>query len=153
MTVKFSNPEVARFIDQQVHSGAYPTADALFEDAITRMMEEKSPTLTAEDWDAIAESDAEIERGETIDFDLFVSQLKYRLIVKSAAVCGGAARFSHTRIPVWIVERMRQLGVSEVDIMRNYPTLRAADIARAWEYVEAHPAEIAEAISTNEEDQ
>lgn len=73
-------------------------------------------------------------------------------IVKTPNVCGGNARFVRTRIPVWTVERMRQLGVSEIDILRSYPSLKAADLAQAWSYVAAFPDEIESAIRANETD-
>jgi uncharacterized protein (DUF433 family) len=72
------------------------------------------------------------------------------LIVSTPGVCGGAARIIRTRIPVWTLERMRQLGVSESDILRSYPTLKAVDLVQAWSYVELHRAEIEEQIRENE---
>jgi uncharacterized protein (DUF433 family) len=43
---------------------------------------------------------------------------------------------------VWVLEQSRRLGISEPDLLRSYPTLCAEDLARAWEYVRAHPQEI-----------
>lgn len=71
-------------------------------------------------------------------------------IVSSPNVCGGAARFIRTRIPVWTVERMWQLGISDSDILRSYPTLQATDLMQAWAYVQKHRAEIEQAIRDNE---
>jgi uncharacterized protein (DUF433 family) len=48
---------------------------------------------------------------------------------------------------------MRQLGVSESDILKSYPTLRAADLVQAWSYADHHRQEIEEAIRENEEEQ
>lgn len=73
-------------------------------------------------------------------------------IVSTANVCGGAARLIRTRIPIWTLERMRQLGLQEIDIMRSYPTLRAVDLVQAWSYAARHPDEIEKAIRENEED-
>jgi uncharacterized protein (DUF433 family) len=39
-----------------------------------------------------------------------------------------------TRIPVWVLVRSRQLGVSEADLLRSYPALHAEDLANAWAY-------------------
>lgn len=72
-------------------------------------------------------------------------------IVKTTDVCGGAPRIVRTRIPVWVLERMRQLGVSEAEILRSFPTLRAEDLVHAWAYVDVHRAEIDEQIRANEE--
>lgn len=73
-------------------------------------------------------------------------------IVSTPGVCGGVARIIRTRIPVWTLERMRQLGVSESEILRSYPTLRAVDLVQAWSYVEIHRDEIERQIRENEED-
>ena len=73
-------------------------------------------------------------------------------IVTSPNVCGGAARLIRTRIPVWTIERLRQLGASEVDILRSYPTLRAVDFVQAWTYAARNPTEIEKAIRENEEE-
>jgi uncharacterized protein (DUF433 family) len=73
-------------------------------------------------------------------------------IVHSAGVCGGVARIIRTRIPVWTLQRMRQLGVSEADILRSFPALRAIDLVQAWAYADAHPAEIEDQIQENEQD-
>jgi uncharacterized protein (DUF433 family) len=44
------------------------------------------------------------------------------------------------------------LGISEAELLENYPTLRAADLANAWAYAEAYLDEIETAIQENEED-
>jgi uncharacterized protein (DUF433 family) len=76
----------------------------------------------------------------------------YPSIVTTPTVCGGAARLIRTRIPVWTLERMRQLGCSEIDILRSYPNLRAIDLVQAWSYVAQHRSEIEQAIRDNEEE-
>ena len=75
----------------------------------------------------------------------------YPAIVATPSVCGGAARLIRTRIPVWAIERMRQLGFSEIDILRSYPSLRAVDLVQAWSYADRHRNEIDKAIRENEE--
>ncbi len=71
-------------------------------------------------------------------------------IEHTPGVAGGAACIVRTRIPVWVLENYRRLGWSEAQILHNYPTLRAADLANAWAYVAAHQAEIEQAIAENE---
>ena len=66
-------------------------------------------------------------------------------------VCGGEPCIIRTRIPVWLLERARQLGTSEAELLRAYPTLRAQDIVNAWAYVDAHRDEIGRQIAENEE--
>jgi len=66
------------------------------------------------------------------------------------SVSGGEACIVRTRIPVWVLEQSRRLGTSEADILRNYPSLRAEDLANAWAYVRAHREEINKQIEENE---
>jgi len=66
-------------------------------------------------------------------------------------ICGGEARLVRTRIPVWLLVRARELGSSEADLLRAYPSLRADDLTHAWRYARLHPEEIRDAIRRNEE--
>jgi uncharacterized protein (DUF433 family) len=72
-------------------------------------------------------------------------------IEKTPGVSGGEACIVRTRIPVWALEGYRRLGWNEAEILENYPTLRASDLAQAWAYVSARRAEIDKAILTNED--
>ena len=74
----------------------------------------------------------------------------FPLIVKTPEVCGGAARLVRTRIPVWVLERMRQLGISQNEILRSYPTLGRIDLLQAWSYADAHRLEMEREIRENE---
>ena len=71
-------------------------------------------------------------------------------IEKIPGVVGGDACIVRTRIPVWVLENFRRLGLSESKILANYPTLRAADLVNAWAYAESHKKEIDKAIQENE---
>lgn len=73
-------------------------------------------------------------------------------IEKTPGVCGGEARIVRTRIPVWVLEQSKRLGMSEADLLHSYPTLRAEDLANAWAYVRSYREEIDEDIRQNEED-
>ena len=66
-------------------------------------------------------------------------------------VCGGEPCIVRTRIPVWVLVQARQLGTSEAELLRAYPTLRTEDLANAWVYARSHRAEIEEQIRENEE--
>ncbi|MCI0358671.1 MAG: DUF433 domain-containing protein [Planctomycetaceae bacterium] len=81
-----------------------------------------------------------------------VDRLATPIIVATPGVCGGSARIIRTRIPVWTLARMRELGVSEADILRSFPALRAIDLVQAWAYLDTHRAEIEQEIRENEED-
>lgn len=72
-------------------------------------------------------------------------------IESTPGVCGGVARIVRTRIPVWVLERARQLGTTEGDVLRCYPTLRAEDLANAWAYSRSHRDEIECDIRENED--
>lgn len=72
-------------------------------------------------------------------------------IESRADVCGGDSCVVRTRIPVWLLHRMRQAGMSDAVILGNYPTLRAEDLANAWSYARNHLAEIQQLILENED--
>ena len=76
---------------------------------------------------------------------------QFPLIVHTPNVCGGSARLIRTRIPVWSIERMRQLGAKDVDILLCYPSLTAIDLVQAYSYVLSHREEIETDIRENEE--
>jgi uncharacterized protein (DUF433 family) len=65
-------------------------------------------------------------------------------------VSGGEPCIVRTRIPVWVLVQSRRLGMSEADILRSYPGLRAEDLANAWAYYRLHRAEIDQQIDDNE---
>lgn len=65
-------------------------------------------------------------------------------------VCGGEPCMIRTRIPVWVLEQARRQHVSDAEILRCYPSLRAEDLANAWGYVRSHKQEIDRQIAENE---
>ena len=71
-------------------------------------------------------------------------------IVRDPGVCGGDARLSGTRIPVWLLVQTHRLGLSEIEMLHSFPSLRAENLADAWAYYRAHPAEIEQDIEENE---
>lgn len=79
------------------------------------------------------------------------ADLQHSLIVKTPDVCGGAACMIRTRIPVWVLEQMRRLGVPEAEILQSFPALKAVDLVQAWSYANQHREEIDAAIRLNEE--
>jgi uncharacterized protein (DUF433 family) len=72
-------------------------------------------------------------------------------IEMTPGVCGGEPCIVRTRIPVWLLEQARRLGANDSDLLRSYPTLRAADLVNAWAYVRSHRDEIDQQIKENEE--
>ena len=67
-------------------------------------------------------------------------------------ICGGDACIVRTRIPVWVLIRSKQLGSSDVDLLKAYPNLRSDDLTNAWAYYRMHRDEIERQIQLNEED-
>jgi uncharacterized protein (DUF433 family) len=70
-------------------------------------------------------------------------------VVRTPGVCGGSARNDATRIPVWQLVEERKLGASEAQLLNDYRTLKARDLAAAWDYAEEHPEEIDQDIRRN----
>ncbi len=73
-------------------------------------------------------------------------------IETTQGVMGGAACIRNTRISVWMLEEARRLGISEANLLHNYPGLTARDLANAWDYVRSHQSEIEADIKANEGD-
>ena len=71
-------------------------------------------------------------------------------IESNPAVCGGEPCIVRTRIPVWLLVQLQRLGMSEAELLRNYPSLRAEDLANAWVYARQHREEIEQQIVDNE---
>jgi len=72
-------------------------------------------------------------------------------ISKTPGVCGGEACIAGTRIAVWLLVEAQQLGISEAQLLQDYPHITAADLVNAWAYADAYPEEIAAAIHANNE--
>ena len=77
------------------------------------------------------------------------NQAQYPTIEETPGVCGGSARISGTRIPVWALVEASNLGVSEAQILLDYPNLRAVNLVDAWSYASDHKNEIAAQIHRN----
>ncbi len=63
-------------------------------------------------------------------------------VVRDADVCAGDARIAGTRIPVWILHQLKQLGETDAGLLEQYPNLTEQDLRSAWRYVESHREEI-----------
>jgi uncharacterized protein (DUF433 family) len=72
-------------------------------------------------------------------------------ITKTPGVCGGDACIRGHRIPVWVLVSYRRLRKSDAELLRDYPSLTAADLEAAWAYAAANAAEIDQAIRENDE--
>ena len=73
-----------------------------------------------------------------------------RAIVRTPGVVGGSARIDGSRIPVWVLVNFRKLGLTDKELLEDYPSLIQGDLNNAWAYFEQHKAEIEQDIFTNE---
>lgn len=71
--------EIEKYVEDRVRSGEFPSAAAVLEEAVARMMSAAQVTLTPEDDEAIAAAEAEYERGEHEDFDTVAARLRARI--------------------------------------------------------------------------
>jgi uncharacterized protein (DUF433 family) len=76
--------------------------------------------------------------------------LVFPSVVSTPDVCGGSPRLIRTRIPIWVLQQMRELGFSDSKILESYPTLTAGDLVQAWGYVATHKEQIDKEIEENE---
>ena len=69
-------PDAQKFVEAQVRSGRFRTADDLLEEAVQRMMIEAELEIDDETAAAINKAEAQIDRGEGIDFDKFAAEMR-----------------------------------------------------------------------------
>jgi len=73
----------------------------------------------------------------------------YPGIEKTDGVAGGSACVVRTRIPIWSLENAKRNGISEAQLLFDYPSLRAADLVNAWTYSTLNRLEIEKEIQDN----
>ena len=73
------------------------------------------------------------------------------LIQKTPNVMGGEACIRRTRIAVWGLVEARRLGITDAQLLVDFPTLSQEDLDAAWAYYAANPEEIERAIRENNE--
>ncbi len=52
---------------------------------------------------------------------------------------------------MWLLVEAQQLGITEAQLLQDYPHITAADLVNAWTYAAAYPEEIAVVILANNE--
>jgi uncharacterized protein (DUF433 family) len=90
------------------------------------------------------------EKAEIIQSLIKTISVGSQGITKTPGVCGGEACIAGTRIAVWLLVEARRLGISEAQLLQDYPHITAADLVNAWAYADAYPEEIEAAIRANE---
>ena len=78
--------------------------------------------------------------------------MAHAAIEKNPAICGGDPCIVGTRIPVWVLEQARQLGMRHTEILEDYPSITWAQLLSAWQYAEDNRAEIEAQIRENEKE-
>ncbi|MBW4506867.1 MAG: DUF433 domain-containing protein [Scytonematopsis contorta HA4267-MV1] len=92
-----------------------------------------------------------VEKAQAIQILVQSLTNTWQGIEKTPGVCGGDACITNTRIPVWSLVNDRNLGMSDAEILKAFPSLNAADLVNAWVYADAHNIEIEQAIRENDE--
>jgi len=73
------NPEAQRFVESQVRSGTFSSADELVDEAVQRMKLETELELDDDTAAAINRAEEQIDRAQGIDFDQFAAQWRKKL--------------------------------------------------------------------------
>jgi uncharacterized protein (DUF433 family) len=73
-----------------------------------------------------------------------------RGVYKHPRVSGGDACVGDSRVSVWSLVRFRQLGRTDEQLLRDFPSLTPEDLAAAWAYAAAHRDEIEQALLEQE---
>jgi Arc/MetJ-type ribon-helix-helix transcriptional regulator len=83
MQVRLSKPELERFIDEQVKAGHFPSADAVIEAGVARLMSDSS-TDSVDDTtlDAIDAAEDQVERGEFREWKGAAAELRTKFLDK-----------------------------------------------------------------------
>ena len=68
MTVQLTNPELLKYIDEEVKAGHYPTADAAVEACVAMVMFEQDD-IDDDTLAAINRADDQYDRGEFVEWD------------------------------------------------------------------------------------
>lgn len=85
MEITLNKPEFRRFVEDEVRSGRFGSPAEVIEAGLARLMDDREPApLDDETIAALAEADAQIERGEGIDFDKFAADMRARYGVSAS---------------------------------------------------------------------
>lgn len=83
---------------------------------------------------------------------IVLEEPSFDLISKTTGICGGDACIRNTRIPVWVLVSLQQQGMTDADILSNYPSLTPETLQAAWHYYQAYPTEIDASIEAQDVD-
>jgi antitoxin ParD1/3/4 len=72
-------PEARAFVEDQIRAGRYGSAEDVVAEAVSRMMADSDVDLDEETAAAINRAEAQLDRGEGIDFDRFAAEMRRRI--------------------------------------------------------------------------
>lgn len=76
-----------------------------------------------------------MERAESAQVARALGQPAVR---STEGLMGGDACIRNTRIPVWLLVSYKMQGMTDSELLVNYPILNAADLIAAWDYFAAN---------------
>jgi Arc/MetJ-type ribon-helix-helix transcriptional regulator len=77
------NPELTAYVDEQVRAGRFAWAEEAVASGLARVMLDPPPgAADEEDLAAIAQSEAQIERGEDLDWSQVSAELRRKYLSK-----------------------------------------------------------------------
>jgi Arc/MetJ-type ribon-helix-helix transcriptional regulator len=79
MQIHLTNPELQRFVDEQVKTGRFDSVDAAVEAAVEQMMLHREDEIDEETLAAIHRAEAQIDSGQGIDFATFAAAMRKRV--------------------------------------------------------------------------
>jgi len=79
MQIRLTKPHLEQFIAEQVRAGAFPSADAAVEAAVEQMMHDPQSELDTPTVEAINRAEAQIDRGEGIEFEQFAAAMRRKI--------------------------------------------------------------------------
>jgi putative addiction module CopG family antidote len=74
------NPELERFVEEQVKAGRFASPAEVLEAGLARLMLDPPDELDDEDFAAIEESEGQIARGEDLDWKEVSAQLRRKYL-------------------------------------------------------------------------
>ena len=83
-----------------------------------------------------------------VELPLRVAQILLKLehavkpIRSTPAVMGGDACIRDTRVPVWLLVSYKGQGLSDSELLANFPDLSAADLSAAWDFYAANTEDV-----------
>ena len=80
--------------------------------------------------------------------DLGLRSMEESLIVRTPDRCAGCARVADTHVAVWVLVEAKRQGLTDSDLLREYPSLDKTSLQAAWDYAEKHSSEVQRDIDT-----